>query len=655
MNTPPLLLGAALLFWGSQTGFWALAVPCALLLEASRLLRSRWELSDADFHRIADFSTALFLGALAYAVAARSGRPGVWVVMRMFSLLPMCLFPLLAAQACSVQGRVDLGAFSYILRMRSVKASRLVVDMAYPYFVLCILGASTANLRTSAFYAGMLALAAWALFGLRRRGSSFSWALTLAAAGALGYAGHVGLHSLQDVVVMAAAKLVFGTPKVFGNPFRGDTAIGRIGELKRFDRIVLRVRPSPGTPAPHLLREMSFNVNKGVRWFPRDFRSVEVPPGEREGSWEIAAQPAQTVSSVAISGYFKDGRGLLALPPGSFRVDDLPAAGVSRSRLGAVEVKEGPGFAEALVRYGGLPPDGAPDASDLEVPAEHKSLFAPLASKLGLAGKPPRAALEKVAAYFGDGFSYSTYQDAKKIGPKPLEDFLLRNRSGHCEYYAAVTALLLREAGIPARYATGYSVQEYGKIERAFVVRRRHAHAWVLAWVDGAWRDFDTTPPSGLDAENEALSMGRPLRDLWSWCVYRFSKWRWSRRPGAAGGRTAALILLPVAAFLAWRLSLRLRTLRRRMAEAALAKAALQGSDSEFFGVERALSKEGLGRRPWEPASDWLRRLPPERAGGLRRILQLHNRYRFDPDGIAAEDRRALRDAATAWLESRAR
>ncbi|MBT8330725.1 MAG: transglutaminase-like domain-containing protein, partial [Deltaproteobacteria bacterium] len=42
--------------------------------------------------------------------------------------------------------------------------------------------------------------------------------------------------------------------------------------------------------------------------------------------------------------------------------------------------------------------------------------------------------------------------------PKNIENFLTRSRSGHCEYFATATVLLLRQAGIPARYARGYSV-----------------------------------------------------------------------------------------------------------------------------------------------------------------------------------------------------
>ena len=37
----------------------------------------------------------------------------------------------------------------------------------------------------------------------------------------------------------------------------------------------------------------------------------------------------------------------------------------------------------------------------------------------------------------------------------------------------------------------------------------------------------------------------------------------------------------------------------------------------------------------------------------LRVLVGLHNRYRFDPRGLAPREREALRDSALSWLERR--
>jgi len=67
MKTPPFLLGATLLFWGWQTGFLMAGAVMALVLESSRFVKTRWDLSDEDFHRIWTFCTLLILAAAIFA------------------------------------------------------------------------------------------------------------------------------------------------------------------------------------------------------------------------------------------------------------------------------------------------------------------------------------------------------------------------------------------------------------------------------------------------------------------------------------------------------------------------------------------------------------------------------------------------------------
>src|SRR5262250_1005443 len=63
MKTPPMLIGAALLVWGWLTGFVVFSIIMTLILEGSRLIRARWDLSNDDFRRIWVFCTLLFLAA----------------------------------------------------------------------------------------------------------------------------------------------------------------------------------------------------------------------------------------------------------------------------------------------------------------------------------------------------------------------------------------------------------------------------------------------------------------------------------------------------------------------------------------------------------------------------------------------------------------
>lgn len=83
--------------------------------------------------------------------------------------------------------------------------------------------------------------------------------------------------------------------------------------------------------------------------------------------------------------------------------------------------------------------------------------------------------------------------------PDHLTEFLVRQRRGHCEYYATAMVLMLRAQGIPARIVNGYATDEWVPNPGYFLVRKEHAHSWVEAWVRGrGWVTYDPTPSSGI-------------------------------------------------------------------------------------------------------------------------------------------------------------
>jgi protein-glutamine gamma-glutamyltransferase len=314
-----------------------------------------------------------------------------------------------------------------------------------------------------------------------------------------------------------------------------------------------------------------------------------------------------------------------------------------------VKVEEGLGLVTYRTRAApGRSLGGPPTDLDLKLPAQEGPVVTRIARELGLADRPPAQAVATVSRYFASGFAYSTYLDAPRRRTGALEDFLLRTRAGHCEYFATGTVLLLRAAGIPARYATGYSVQEWSPREQRYLVRRRHGHSWALVYLDAVWHDVDTTPSVWARVEQEAASSSwQPLADLASWAWFLFSRWRFSDQdPGDL--RHAGWLLVPLFGFLAWRLYG-----KRRVARAAAIRpdaapsASHPGADSEFYLVEARLARLGLGRQPWEPVPRWVARVG---ADGLAELAALHARFRFDPRGLSAIEREALRAAAGAWL-----
>jgi hypothetical protein len=221
---------------------------------------------------------------------------------------------------------------------------------------------------------------------------------------------------------------------------------------------------------------------------------------------------------------------------------------------------------------------------------------------------------------------------------RTLADFLLRSRKGHCEYFATATVLLLRQAGIPARYVGGYSAQEYSPRDKAFVVRSRHAHAWAVAWVGGRWVNVDTTPARWAELEGEAArSALAPFLDTVSWLFDRVVQ-AWMRLDAGDLQALTGLVLLAIALPLA---VFRLVRARRRRAGPA---ASLDPVGRAWTEVERRLARAGHLRAPAETAMDFARRLqgtrslPPWREH-IVALARAYYRARFDPAAQAGDAR----------------
>jgi transglutaminase-like putative cysteine protease len=116
----------------------------------------------------------------------------------------------------------------------------------------------------------------------------------------------------------------------------------------------------------------------------------------------------------------------------------------------------------------------------------------------------------------------------------PIEDFVTNHRTGHCEYFASALVLMLRSQGIPARMVVGYHGGEYNSLGSYYLVRQKHAHAWVEAYlqpgqypveqlatgaddsgVNGAWLRLDPTPPDyDLEVEDGETTLLAQVADM---------------------------------------------------------------------------------------------------------------------------------------------
>ncbi len=81
-------------------------------------------------------------------------------------------------------------------------------------------------------------------------------------------------------------------------------------------------------------------------------------------------------------------------------------------------------------------------------------------------------------------FEYTLNRPPPAEGVDPIEDFVVRNQRGHCEYFASALALMLRSQNIPARIVLGFRGGEWNSVGSFYDVRQLHAHAWVEAYLE---------------------------------------------------------------------------------------------------------------------------------------------------------------------------
>ena len=513
MKAPPLLLAADLLFWGWLADALALSIPMALLLEGSRWVAWRWDFSDRDFNRVMDLSNVLFAGAMAYLAA----RHGARAILSVFVWLPAVLYLPMAAQAYSAQGGMRLSALFLSLRRaeaRGLSESSGRIDLSYPYFAACLIAAGAAQAEHPWFYPGLLLLAAWALWPVRpRRYPTGTWIALIALAAVLGYEGQAELHRLQLALEEIALSWITQSDVDRTDPYLTRTAIGRIGALKLSERILMQVHILEG--GPRLLRQSAYQTYRFGVWSAGASEFREPLRGNAPGDWVLG--PGSGGRTMRIYAVLDDGRGVLALPGGTYRIEHLTVPVARINPYGAFEVDEGPGFIAFDAHY--LPVsyrDRPPEPADLKVPDTYLPAISKVIEEAGLAGLAPVAAAGTLKTFFREKYRYALYQRTGSRGVLPLTRFLLETRAGHCEYFASAGALILRALGIPARYAIGYAVVEAVGSPGWYLVRRSHAHAWVLAYVNGAWRDVDLTPSVWLTAEQAATPWWSPLARLYA-------------------------------------------------------------------------------------------------------------------------------------------
>lgn len=315
---------------------------------------------------------------------------------------------------------------------------------------------------------------------------------------------------------------VFTPPALTGFSGGGVLNPGAIAGLQQSRRIALVARFSKAQalprPADLYWRGQVLEVNEGLRWTRAGGRSgrserlsslreTALPDGE---GWKYSQDVMSNRGGIVpvldhavLVEATRDGQDVAVFDIGAAV---LTAVGTGPLTLEVVSTEERVADPPlAAIAQGGL---NTPES--LRANAEIREITGRILS-------PPLATTARLEG-LGDFFRESGFTYTRWPGRMPdLAGFLLKQRRGFCEHYAAAAANLLRLGGVPARIVTGYRGGEWNPWLRTITVRDSAAHAWVEAWDSPSQRWLRFDPANFVAPELSARIQREMDSDHWPW------------------------------------------------------------------------------------------------------------------------------------------
>lgn len=687
---PRLLAGITLLFWGGMTDHALLGLIAALMVEARSWVSLRWDFTQTTYVRSWHYSIlcGLLISILAWMNGMKVGR-----LHTLFIWAPLALLPIELAMRYGKMATIPLNTFSFFARKKmaeDLEQGRQVkprmVNTGYAYISIVLLATAMGSKNGVSHMIGLnLIIAAALLFNAKKAGlRPWAWVLSMISVIALSMVGQWGIFKLYDYYRGASAG-EGKSPRISANETR--TSIGRLGKLKLSPHIFWRMKVHEGN-VPKLLRVATYNQYKAAAW---RYHSGELPENtQRDADGYLGAEdiddldlrifrendntpppefPAQAHISIIGEIDARIGENPIPMPHFTHAIGDIGNLGnnayLDCNTLGTIRLAN-PDYNvieyrvwtgnHSTTEVGFQTTDKNKMPDDIQVPAREQAAIQRICDQLGLKQLPTtEQKIRKLRHFFNSEFTYSTHLTTPRLmkgqRQSAVGSFLESTRSGHCEYFATATALLLREAGVPTRYCIGFSVNEQDKEHDEWLMRGQHAHAWCRVWLvdkqhpdGGHWEDLDLTPPSwqNMGSGNKGLWQQR-LADWWQRLYENFQIWRTHESNKRWVVTAVTVIITILTLWIIWRLW------RSRQPK--------QGSQKHFYQkptsaiitplnqLEPKLAKT-LGPRPTGvPLSRWaiqLGQIRPDLTDSMKLLCRLHDAARFDPLGVTEQERKRL-------------
>jgi len=505
-----------------------------------------------------------------------SAQAATWLVLAYFLFFPFDLWVLSRGRAegapnpalySALLATIHLLLFAVIVRLYSARTNRdhafLAVLAVASMVSSAILTVETGFLVALAIFL-VLAVSTFVAMEIRRSGAdAVSPALDPGtpisrrlnrALGAISLLVALSALALGIVIFFMIPRFTTGYMSAFNlqsgmtTGFSEDMTLGTIGEIQQNPAVVMRITvDNPDRAQDVHWRGIVLTTFDGKRWFTLAHNDDLVlassdgayyfggPTGRNDSvpiRYTVLMEPMAT-SAIFIAPTLQALRGNFLEDvghPGAFRrhfllMDDTGSV-FNSQRIGVKLRYEGVSRLPRIPpsRLRAVPPVYSSKIQEtyLQLPPGLDPRIRQLAEDVTSHASTPYDKALAIELYLKSHYAY-TLDLRGDPGSDPLAYFLFTRRAGHCEYFASAMAIMLREIGIPSRYATGFLPGEFNDIGGDYIIRASDAHAWVEVYFPGyGWMTFDPTPGSDLKRPS---GLAAQLGMYWDWFQLTWSEW----------------------------------------------------------------------------------------------------------------------------------
>ncbi|MBP1930064.1 transglutaminase-like domain-containing protein [Ammoniphilus resinae] len=156
-------------------------------------------------------------------------------------------------------------------------------------------------------------------------------------------------------------------------------------------------------------------------------------------------------------------------------------------------------------------------SQDLQLPAGLPERVKELARELTADAADPYQKAVDIEQYLRlqGGYLYEQ-QDIPYVSENQdfVDQFLFETKKGYCDHFSSSMVVLLRAAGVPARYVKGFSTGDVNHSKEGLLevtVRNKNAHSWPEVYFEGyGWVAFEPTPgfhyPTKKEMDQDAVN-----------------------------------------------------------------------------------------------------------------------------------------------------